>query len=87
VRTNIDLSIPGTHVRLGDRARDPVTGFEGIVTTHSRHITGCDTVWLTGPVGDDGKRRELCVDVLRVELVEANPLRGKPLPAEVPPSG
>jgi hypothetical protein len=87
VQTNINLSIPGTNVRLGDKARDPVTGFEGIVTCHQRHLTGCDSVWLTGPIGDDGKKREAFVDVLRLELVKANPLKATPLPKLVPPSG
>ena len=87
MRTNIDLSIPGTNVRLGDRARDPISGFEGIVTTCSRHLTGCNTIWLTGKRGEDGKHRECCVDVLRVELVESNPLEGTPIPSDVPPSG
>jgi len=87
MRTNINLSIPGTNVRLGDRAKDPVTGFVGIVTTHQRHLTGCDTVWLTGPVNDKGEKTERCVDVLAVELVESNPLGATPMPAEVPPAG
>ena len=87
MKTNINLSIPGTHVRLGDRAKDLVTGFEGIVTSHSRHLTGCDSVWLTAPMGDDGKRREVFVHVMQLELVESNPLNATPLPRDVPPSG
>jgi hypothetical protein len=87
VQTNINLSIPGTNVRLGDKARDPVTGFEGIVTEHNRHLTGCDSVWLTGKVGDDGKRQQIFVHVPQLELIETNPLGATPMPKEVPPSG
>ena len=87
MQTNIKLSIPGTNVKLGDRARDPVTGFEGIVTTHNRHLTGCDTVWLTGKIGEDGKGRERSVHVPVLELVKSNPLGATPLPRNVEASG
>jgi hypothetical protein len=87
MQTNVELTIPGTHVRLGDRARDPISGFEGIVTTWSRHLTGCNTIWLTGLRGDDGNHRECCVDVLRIELLESNPLKATPIPSDVPPAG
>lgn len=87
MQTNQNLSIPGTNVRLGDRARDPITGFEGIVTTYSRHLTGCDSVWLRGKAGEDGKSKELYVHVMHLELVDSNPLNASPLPKETPPAG
>jgi hypothetical protein len=44
--------------RIGQRLRDKVTGFEGIVTAYIQHITGCDTYALTPPVDKDGKTRD-----------------------------
>lgn len=29
-------------IKLGDKARDMITGFEGIITAHIKYITGCD---------------------------------------------
>ena len=29
-------------VELGDTAKDIVTGYEGVVTSHARYLTGCD---------------------------------------------
>lgn len=43
---------------LGKKARDRVTLFEGTVTGHAKHLTGCDTVCLTPTIGDDGRLRD-----------------------------
>ena len=42
-------------LQLGKKARDKLTGFEGIITGHARHISGCDTYGLIPPVDKDGK--------------------------------
>lgn len=46
-------------IELGSKARDIITGFEGIVGGHCRHLTGCDQYSLT-PMGlkDDGGMKE-----------------------------
>jgi hypothetical protein len=64
-------------VNLGDKARDRVTGFEGIVTGYHEWITGCDTVTLTPPVDKDGKERESkgSYDVNRVEVIKAGAVK------------
>jgi len=41
--------------KLGNRARDKVTGFTGIITGHAKHLYGCDTYGLTPVVDKDGK--------------------------------
>ncbi len=89
MRTKTDLHIPGTKVRMGDLARNIVTGFEGIVTCHQRHLTGCDTVWLTGKAGsgEHGKAAESSCDVLAVELIEENPRNIQAMPKDVPAAG
>jgi len=84
---NTNLHIPGTNVKLGDRARDRITGFEGIVTTHVRYLTGCDAVWLRASANEDGKAREQWAHVPVLELVDDNPLEVKSMPKDVPASG
>ena len=78
---------------LGDRARDKVSGFEGIVTTQAQHLTGCDRLWLTPRIGDDGKSRDgMWVDIDMVEIVEAGVIervtyeRSAPGGVDLPPS-
>lgn len=56
---------------LGDRARDTVTGFEGIVTATCAFLNGCQRVQLQPPVDAEGKPREgVYFDVEHVEVVE-----------------
>jgi len=74
-------------VKLGDRMKDKVTGFEGIVTTTTRHITGCDGACLVSEdITHAGKEVERYFDVLRLELV-AEGVVNIPRPRDVPPSG
>ena len=57
--------------QLGDRARDKVTGFTGILTTHASHLTGCDRMWVTPSVDDKGATREgMWVDIDMLEIVD-----------------
>ncbi len=88
MRTNPNRSIPGSDVRLGDRGRDQVTGFTGVVTTYSRHLSGCDDVWLQGAsTGDEQKARGVWCHVQRLELVDADAVECDPLPPDVPAAG
>ena len=58
---------------LGDRVKCRVTGFTGIITTHAKHLAGCDRLWAEPPVGADGKHVEgRWFDIDMVEIVEAN---------------
>ncbi len=55
---------------LGDEVRHKVTGFTGIVTTHAKHIAGCDRLWVEPKVGDDGKLRDgQWADIDMVEVI------------------
>jgi hypothetical protein len=40
---------------LGKKAKDKVTGFEGVLTAHVNYLYGCDQYGLTPPISDDGK--------------------------------
>ncbi len=43
---------------LGVRARDMVTGFEGIITGRAEYLNGCTQFVLTPPVDEDGKSQK-----------------------------
>ncbi len=88
MRTRTKLHIPGSDIKIGDRVRDAISKFEGIVTTHSRHLTGCDTLWLTSETEThEGKSVQRCFDVMQLELVEENPLGVQGFPQDVPSAG
>lgn len=40
---------------LGKKAKDIVTGFEGIITSRSEFLTGCNRYGITPKIGTDGK--------------------------------
>lgn len=55
---------------LGKLARDKVTGFEGIVVGHAKHLTGCDTYGLQPKVDSDGKVQDAqWFDEGRIEIL------------------
>ena len=41
-------------VQLGDKVKDTITGFSGVVTGYVKYITGCNQALITPPVGKDG---------------------------------
>lgn len=87
--TRTDFRIPNSAIMIGDLCKDALTGFEGVLTCHIRHLTGCDTVWLTSRTEvSEGKAVERHFDIGRLVLVEANPLGLKRTPGvEVPAAG
>ena len=88
MRTRTKLHIPGSPVNMGDLAKDELSGFEGIVVTHLRHLTGCDTIWLSSQTEThEGKPVERHFDVLRLELLESNPMNIKGFPEQAEPTG
>lgn len=90
MRTNVNLSIPGTDVRLGDKVRDVVSGFEGVATSYARHLTGCDRVLIEAPVivhDGEAKSPVLWVDVMTLEMVDPDVVDANPIPRDVPAAG
>lgn len=88
MKSNANLSIPGTNARLGDKVRDVVTGFEGIASSYSRSLTGCDQVGCQGPAqGDEQKRSFQWIDVMSIEVVESNAVGATPIPRDTPAAG
>lgn len=59
-------------IKLGDKARDKVTGFTGIVFVRSEYLSGCTRVGLQPPVDKEGKVPESQhFDEPMLELVKA----------------
>ena len=42
-------------IKLGDKVKDPFTGFKGIATSRVEYIYGCIRIGVQGPVDSDGK--------------------------------
>ncbi len=58
-------------VELGDKVKDVVSGFEGIVTGYTVWLTGCDSVHITGKSKEgSGESPTASVDVTRIEIQE-----------------
>lgn len=41
--------------KMGDKMKDPISGFKGIVTGYSRHMNNCDRAYLRPQAMKDGK--------------------------------
>lgn len=73
-------------VKLGDRARDKVSGFEGIVVAHHKFLTGCDRFSLESKhfIGAKSEDWYQTFDVTRLEIIEADAIKleaPEPLPS------
>jgi len=56
---------------LGSKVRDRVTKFEGTMTGHAKHLTGCDTVCITPTIDSDGRLRDNAwFDIDRIDTVD-----------------
>jgi hypothetical protein len=63
-------------IQNGQKVKDLVTGFEGIVTGRVEYLTGCNQVLVTPRVKDGGDAIEArWFDEDRVEVTEAQPIR------------
>jgi len=63
-------------LELGKVYRDSVHGWEGIATSRTEFLTGCDRVCLERM--QDGEIKESYFDVTRIEGVELPPEQKKP---------
>lgn len=67
-------------LKNGDKARDIITGFEGIVTAECKYLTGCEQILLNpGRLqAESGAPVESCwFDIDRLELVEVDAVKIK----------
>jgi hypothetical protein len=60
-------------IKLGDKAKDMISGFTGIVTGEFNYLNGCVRLQLDpSKLDKDGKRQEGCIfDIEQLELVKA----------------
>lgn len=74
-----------SQVRIGDRVRDRVGGFEGIVTGMSQWITGCDRASVQAPSKDGKLGESYWIDVHTLDVLEAGAVVVEP--PKGPPRG
>lgn len=56
--------------KLGKRAKDKITGFEGILTAHCEFITGCDRYCIQPTELKDGRPIEsMYFDEAQIEII------------------
>ena len=68
-------------IKLGDKVRDPITGFEGIAVSRSTFLHGCDRIGLQAPMDKDGKVPEWqYFDELQLMSAPADKKKGGPRP-------
>lgn len=57
-------------LELGKRAKDKITGFEGILTGRCQYLYGCDQYLITPPVDKSGAKPDgSWIDEGRIEIV------------------
>lgn len=75
-------------VKLGDKVRDKVTGFEGIAVARTKWLTGCDRITIESTALKDGKPIGLeTFDEDRVEQVNEGEYKGLSKPKSKKPGG
>ena len=58
-------------IELGDKVKDKVSGFSGIVVAITQYLTGCDRALVDAGCDKDGKMREAeNIDVLTLRIVK-----------------
>lgn len=65
---------PRPDVKLGDKARDKITGLTGIIVAMTHWLNGCLRITIQPQVLHEGKPVDNCTfDAEQVELVSAEP--------------
>lgn len=59
-------------VKLGQKAQDSITGFEGTVTAIAHYLTGCDQASLQPAVKDGAFVKAEWFDVTRLSVIDAD---------------
>lgn len=58
-------------INMGDRVRDRITGFTGVVTGLAHYITGCTQLLIAPPARDGAHVEGHWYDIDRCEVTEA----------------
>lgn len=65
--------------KLGYKAKDKVTGFEGVITSVSFDLFGCVQALVDPGMDKDGKRKEQAfMDIARLEILGKAPVMEQP---------
>lgn len=60
------------NVKLGNRVRDKITGFEGIAVARVEYLTGCTQIGIAPGIDKDGKVPDtLYFDYTRLDILDA----------------
>lgn len=65
-------------IELGSKVKSVVSGFEGVITSRSEHLNGCNRYWVAPKIDKDGKLPDgYWLDEHELEVVEAPTLQRK----------
>ncbi|HLC04803.1 MAG TPA: hypothetical protein VJK02_17345 [Anaerolineales bacterium] len=65
-------------VKLGDKAKDSISGFKGIVTGKAEYLNGCVSFLVEGDVDKDGKTVNHWFDEQRLHVETADAFKAEP---------
>jgi len=68
-------------VKLGDRVKDSINGFKGIVTGKAEYLNGCVSFLVEGEVDKDGKTVNHWFDEQRLRVEAAGAFKAEPATA------
>ena len=72
-------------IELGDYVEDKITGFKGIVTGITKHLTGCDRASVQAPLTDDGKYGECyALDFASLKILKKQKVKSTSVQSEKP---
>lgn len=58
-------------VELGDEVKCKISGWKGLVTGLTKHLTGCDRANVQAPIQPDGKYGDsYAIDIAALEIIE-----------------
>lgn len=73
------FGLSSNKVKLGDKVRDAVTGFEGIAVAKTEWLNGCMRITVQPPIDKDGKVPDsYTFDEPQLERVEAEAVSAGP---------
>ena len=56
-------------IELGKKARDKISGFEGVITGRAQYLTGCDQYVLAPPIKNGEMQKSEWFDEGRIEVI------------------
>lgn len=65
---------------LGDKVKDRVSGFQGIITTRTEHLNGCKQYGINPPIDKTGKMLEgYNIDGEQLDLIDKGLNKERPI--------